>query len=279
MSADIDTAEEDNERHTVIVGPSGLPLRHDRVHEDGDTDNERDVSPVDRARAAEAHDLVHDGNEAAKNGEPDGEPASAIDPIIRHVRSSTGEMSGSPQLLRQFQGCQLSATKEYPSDQCGDKASRARDRTHNDATGERIEPAATGASICERRELTVIGGLFFRASDPKALSEWYERHLGVTRAPTSYSNEPWRQETGWTVFAPFPADTKYFGRTTQQWMINFRVRHLDAMVAQLTGAGIAVDVDRQAYPNGRFARLQDPEGNPIQLWEPRNPSGPTTPDL
>jgi len=62
-------------------------------------------------------------------------------------------------------------------------------------------------------------------------------------------------------------------------MINFRVRDLDAMVAQLTGAGIAVDVDRQAYPNGRFARLQDPEGNPIQLWEPRNPSGPTTPDL
>jgi predicted enzyme related to lactoylglutathione lyase len=126
--------------------------------------------------------------------------------------------------------------------------------------------------------VTGIGGFFFRAADPKALTEWYERHLGVTRTPASYSEEPWRQEPGWTVFGPFAADTKYFGRPTQQWMINFRVRDLDAMVAQLTGAGIAVDVDRQAYPNGRFARLQDPEGNPIQLWEPKNPSAPT-PDL
>jgi glyoxylase I family protein len=145
-------------------------------------------------------------------------------------------------------------------------------------------PASSSASVPTQRTPTMekvvgIGGLFFRASDPKALSEWYERHLGVTRTPASYSVEPWRQEAGWTVFAPFQADTKYFGRATQQWMINFRVRDLDAMVAQLTGAGITVEVDRQVYPNGRFARLQDPEGNPIQLWEPRNPAGPTTPDL
>jgi predicted enzyme related to lactoylglutathione lyase len=126
--------------------------------------------------------------------------------------------------------------------------------------------------------VTGIGGFFFRAADPKALSEWYERHLGVTQTPTSYDVEPWRQEAGWTVFAPFQADTKYFGRTTQQWMINFRVRDLDAMVAQLKGAGITVEVDPEAYPNGRFARLQDPEGNPIQLWEPKQPSGAAKPD-
>lgn len=121
-------------------------------------------------------------------------------------------------------------------------------------------------------KVTGIGGFFFKATDPKALAEWYERHLGVTRTPTSYSKQPWEQEKGFTVFAPFSADTKYFGRPTQQWMINFRVRDLDAMVAQLKRAGIVVDVDAQMYPNGRFARLADPEGNPIQLWEPKNPA-------
>lgn len=56
-------------------------------------------------------------------------------------------------------------------------------------------------------------------------------------------------------------------------MINFRVRDLDAMVAQLKRGGIAVDVDPQMYPNGRFAKLHDPEGNPVQLWEPKQPPG------
>lgn len=116
-----------------------------------------------------------------------------------------------------------------------------------------------------------IGGLFFRASDPKALSQWYEQHLGVTRTPDTYTEDPWRQDAGWTVFAPFAADTSYFGRMTQQWMLNFRVADLAAMVAQLTRAGIAVDVDAETYPNGRFAQLHDPEGNPIQLWEPMLP--------
>jgi glyoxylase I family protein len=147
------------------------------------------------------------------------------------------------------------------------------------ASGRASSPQPVAQPAAKMERVTGIGGFFFRAADPKALSEWYERHLGVTQTPASYSVEPWRQEAGWTVFAPFQADTKYLGRTTQQWMINFRVRDLDAMVAQLKGAGIAVDVDRQLYPNGRFARLQDPEGNPIQLWEPRNPSAPTTPDL
>jgi glyoxylase I family protein len=126
--------------------------------------------------------------------------------------------------------------------------------------------------------VTGIGGVFFRASDPKALSDWYERHLGVARTPASYAEEPWRQEAGITIFAPFSADTKYFGRTTQQWMINFRVRDLAAMVAQLRGAGIAVEIDAEVYPNGRFARLHDPEGNPIQLWEERIPPKAATPD-
>jgi len=117
-----------------------------------------------------------------------------------------------------------------------------------------------------------IGGYFFRSANPTALSEWYERHLGVTRVPDTYEKEPWSQEAGPTVFAPFKADTKYFGKAEQQWMINFRVRDLDAMVAQLKRADIEVTVDPELYPNGRFARLNDPDGNPIQLWEPRRPS-------
>ncbi len=77
-----------------------------------------------------------------------------------------------------------------------------------------------------------------------------------------------RQAGGTTVFAPFPADTEYFGDMDKQWMINFRVRDLDAMAEQLEEAGIAVEIETEAYPNGRFAKLSDPEGNPIQLWEP-----------
>ena len=60
-----------------------------------------------------------------------------------------------------------------------------------------------------------------------------------------------------------------FGRPGQQWMVNFRVRDLDAMVAQLRAAGITVEFDPGAYLTGRFAQLADPDGNPIQLWEPR----------
>jgi glyoxylase I family protein len=112
-----------------------------------------------------------------------------------------------------------------------------------------------------------IGGFFFRARDPEALTNWYSQHLGVTPVPADYGHEGWQQEAGPTGFAPFPFDTSYFGRAEQMWMINFRVRDLAAMVAQLQDADIAVEVDPETYPNGLFARLQDPEGNPIQLWQ------------
>lgn len=114
-----------------------------------------------------------------------------------------------------------------------------------------------------------IGGVFFRSDSPSELSDWYERHLGVAGVPSSYDELPWEQEAGPTVFAPFESRTDYFGRESQNWMVNFRVRDLDAMVAQLRTSGIAVEVDSQNYPNGRFARLHDPEGNPVELWEPK----------
>jgi glyoxylase I family protein len=128
-------------------------------------------------------------------------------------------------------------------------------------------PAAPSAAPAMER-VEGIGGFFFKAQDPKALAQWYADHLGVGSVPTDDDHEPWQQAAGPTAFAPFAATTKYFGRAEQRFMLNFRVRNLDAMVAQLRRAGITVEVDPEKYPNGVFARLSDPEGNPIQLWEP-----------
>ena len=118
-----------------------------------------------------------------------------------------------------------------------------------------------------------IGGLFFRSPDPKALAEWYQQHLGIDPTPTEKQHTVWQQSAGPTVFAPFPANTDYFGSPQQAWMVNFRVRNLDAMAEQLRAAHIEVNVDPQAYPHGRFARLHDPDGNPIELWEPAGGGG------
>lgn len=116
-----------------------------------------------------------------------------------------------------------------------------------------------------------IGGLFFRAENPAALQGWYEEHLGVQSPPGSYDEPVWHQEAGPTVFAAFSENAQDFGRPEQRWSINFRVRDLDAMVAQLRRSDIDVEVDLETYPNGRFAALADPEGNPVQLWEPSSP--------
>lgn len=122
-----------------------------------------------------------------------------------------------------------------------------------------------------RQRVTGIGGIFFRARDPDALAAWYREHLGVDEVPSDYGTTPWQTAAGTTVFAPFASDTDYFGRPEQSWMINFRVADLDAMIAQLEAAGIAVKRDSETYPNGRIARLHDPEGNPVELWEPDQP--------
>jgi glyoxylase I family protein len=120
----------------------------------------------------------------------------------------------------------------------------------------------------EMEKVAGIGGLFFRAHDPKALGNWYQQHLGISLTPTSEGATVWQQEAGPTVFSPFPETTKYFGDANKAWMVNFRVHDLDKMVGQLRAAGIEVK-DPESFPNvGRFARLHDPEGNPIELWQP-----------
>jgi predicted enzyme related to lactoylglutathione lyase len=146
--------------------------------------------------------------------------------------------------------------------------------TRRTAIGAALAGMAAVAATAEEEEgtemerVTGIGGFFFRAKDPKKLAEWYERNLGVTPVPGDYDAAPWRTSAGTTIFAPFPEDTSYFGERRLQWMINFRVRDLDRMASQLRANGIEVEMDSEVYPNGRFAKLSDPEGNPIQLWQP-----------
>jgi glyoxylase I family protein len=142
----------------------------------------------------------------------------------------------------------------------------------------KTSPLPAGAAVrdgiaegTEMEKVTGIGGFFFRAKDPKALALWYQQHLGILTIPASGGETAWQQEAGPTAFAPFPETSNYFGDAQKSWMLNFRVRDLDKMAAQLQAAGIAVKIDLQPYPYGRFARLHDPEGNPIELWQPKVP--------
>ena len=121
----------------------------------------------------------------------------------------------------------------------------------------------------EMEKVTGIGGFFFRAKDPKALALWYQQHLGILTVPTADGETSWQQEAGATAFTPFKETSDYFGDPQKVWMLNFRVRDLDKMAAQLQAAGVSVKVDTESYPYGRFARLHDPEGNPIELWQPK----------
>jgi predicted enzyme related to lactoylglutathione lyase len=117
-------------------------------------------------------------------------------------------------------------------------------------------------------KVTGIGGFFFLSKDSAALNDWYERHLGVRKCGQEYEHGSWWQDEGPTVFgAEAPEHQEQFGRPDQVWRVNFRVRDLEAMVAQLRAAGIEVSVDDTEYPNGRFAYLMDPEGNSIELWQ------------
>ena len=110
-----------------------------------------------------------------------------------------------------------------------------------------------------------IGGYFMRAADPVALGGWYRDCLGMDADEKGV----WRQEDGPTVFATFESGTDYFGSHTQQAMINFRVRDLDAMLAQLRTKGANVADETQDMEGvGRFGWVTDPEGNRIELWQP-----------
>ena len=121
-------------------------------------------------------------------------------------------------------------------------------------------------------QVTGIGGIFFKARDPARMAAWYREHLGI-RSEDGHTDFVWREHDqpnriGRTVWSLFPADTDYFGPASTPFMINYRVSNLERMLEQLRVAGISVDkVEDHAY--GRFAWITDPEGNRIELWEPK----------
>jgi predicted enzyme related to lactoylglutathione lyase len=112
--------------------------------------------------------------------------------------------------------------------------------------------------------VTGIGGVFFRARDPEALWAWYRQHLGIPALDDGYLALPDSQEILWV---PFADDTTYWP-TEKQVMVNFPVRDLDAMLAQLRASGVEVDDRVEDIAAGRFGWATDPEGNRFELWEP-----------
>lgn len=113
-----------------------------------------------------------------------------------------------------------------------------------------------------------VGGVFLRANDPKALSQWYVEHLGIPSLGGGSLGFDGPESAGMTVFAHFPQDTRYFGEGAQQAMVNFRVDDLDALLKKLEEAGVRIDPKRDDYSYGKFAWIWDPEGNRVELWEP-----------
>jgi predicted enzyme related to lactoylglutathione lyase len=112
--------------------------------------------------------------------------------------------------------------------------------------------------------VTGVGGVFFRSRDPQALVAWYEQHLGVP-VRDGYVIFPESRDTHWV---PFAADTGYWP-AEKEWMVNFTVRDLDAVLAQLREAGVEVDHEIEELDGvGRFGWAVDPEGNRFELWEP-----------
>ena len=119
-----------------------------------------------------------------------------------------------------------------------------------------------------------VGGIFFRARDPEGLTAWYRTHLGVGAGCAAEGTGPadewsWTVQGGPLVFAPFELDTDHWP-TDKQHMLNLRVSDLDGLLDQLNMSGITVTVKPEwdSPETGRFARIHDPEGNPIELWEP-----------
>lgn len=120
--------------------------------------------------------------------------------------------------------------------------------------------------------VTGIGGVFFRAKDPKGLVEWYRTNLGID-TKGGFADFRWReldapQEVGHTTWRIFPSKNLYFGESASQWMINYRVADLERMLEQLRKAGVKIEKSED-HDFGGWAWITDPEGNRIELWEPR----------
>ena len=124
------------------------------------------------------------------------------------------------------------------------------------------------------KKVTGIGGIFFKCKDPNKMKEWYKTHLGLDT--TDYgANFEWREEEdptkkGSTAWSPFAETTKYFDPSTKDFMINYRVENLDALVAELKKEGVTIVDNVEDSDFGKFVHIIDGEGNKVQLWEPKD---------
>jgi predicted enzyme related to lactoylglutathione lyase len=124
------------------------------------------------------------------------------------------------------------------------------------------------------KKVTGIGGIFFKCKDPKQVKEWYKVHLGLNTSPYGAKFE-WRQaedstKKGLTLWTPFSEKTKYFDPSAKDFMINYRVENMDALVQQLKAEGVTLLDTPEASDFGKFVHVLDIEGNKVELWEPKN---------
>ena len=114
-----------------------------------------------------------------------------------------------------------------------------------------------------------IGGIFFKAENPKQLAAWYEKHLGIDFGGKTYSDFQFQErEKGWTAFSLFQQDTQYFDPSAKEFMLNLRVEDLDSLLETLRGEGVHVFDEKEDAEYGKFGWILDPEGNKIELWQP-----------
>ena len=124
------------------------------------------------------------------------------------------------------------------------------------------------------KKVTGLGGIFFKCKDPKQMNEWYAKNLGLQTTDWGATfewldaDEP--EKKGVTTWATFPQHTKHFEPSTKDFMINYRVENLEALVAELEAAGVIAEDEIAVYDYGKFVHILDPEGNKIELWEPND---------
>ena len=121
------------------------------------------------------------------------------------------------------------------------------------------------------KRVTGIGGIFFKAADPKGLAAWYRDHLGLDVTDWGGAIFEWGGPdgaSGMTIWSPFKQDTTYMAPSTSSFMVNFRVDDLDALLAALRAEGCEVVGDPQVSEHGKFGWVLDPEGNKVELWQP-----------
>lgn len=121
---------------------------------------------------------------------------------------------------------------------------------------------------------TGIGGIFFKSKDPKKLRDWYKKHLGLQTNAYGAVFE-WRQgadttKKGFSQWSPFNEKTKYFEPSTKEFMINYRVQNLDALMEQFKKDSVTILDKVESYDYGKFVHIIDLEGNKIELWEPND---------